>query len=312
MNSWISKFIKPKIKSLFKKKSSESKEALWVTCECKNLVYKDDLFKNLSVCPNCGFHHKISCEERFKILFDKKEFKKISTPSPPDDPLGWKDTKKYTERLKAARKKTNQSDAILIAEGKVNNIEITAGAQNFDFIGGSVGAASGEAFIHGVQNAIDKNTPFIFFTASGGQRMMESAVALSQMSRTVLAVNELKKMSLPYIVIMCNPTSGGVSASFGFIADIIVAEVGATVAFAGRRVIESTVKEQLPPLFQKAEFCLEKGQIDAVIERKYIRNFISTTLEILLKKREAQAISASGTEDVKSQINTKPLKNKSA
>ena len=287
MNSWISKFIKPKIKSLFKKKSSESKEALWVTCECKNLVYKDDLFKNLSVCPNCGFHHKISCEERFKIFFDNGQFRKISTPSGPDDPLQWKDTQKYTERLKAARKKTNQSDAILIAEGKVNNIEITAGAQNFDFIGGSVGAASGEAFIHGVQNAIDKNTPFIFFTASGGQRMMESAVALAQMSRTVLAVNELKKANLPYIVIMCNPTSGGVSASFGFIADIIVAEVGATVAFAGARVISSTVKESLPVGFQKSEYLVGKGQIDLVIERKDIPEKLGILLSILLKKNSA-------------------------
>ena len=162
--NWITKFIKPKIKSLFKKRSSTNKETLWTTCECKNLLYKDDLFKNLSVCPTCGFHHKLSCEDRFKVFFDNKEYETIKTPLPKDDPLKFVDTKKYIDRLKLAREKTNQSDAILIAEGKLSNIQVTVGAQNFDFIGGSVGAASGEAFVHGIQNAIDKRTPFIFFS----------------------------------------------------------------------------------------------------------------------------------------------------
>ena len=218
--NWITKFIKPRIKSLFKKRSSGSKESLWTTCECKNLVYKDDLFKNFSVCPTCGFHHKLGCEDRFKVL-------------PKDDTLKIVDTKKYTDRLKIAREKTNQSDAILIAEGKINNIQVTVGAQNFDFIGGSVGAASGEAFVHGVQSAIDKKTPFIFFSCSGGQRMMESAISLVQMSRTVLAVNELKKKNLPYIVVMCNPTTGGVTGSFASLGDVLIAEPKAIVAFAG-------------------------------------------------------------------------------
>ena len=289
--NWITKFIKPRIKSLFKKKSSESEESLWDTCECKNLVYKDDLLKNLSVCPNCGFHHKLNSEERFKVFFDDNQYEIIKTPIPKDDPLKFVDTKKYTDRLKAARKKTNQSDAVLIAEGLMNNIRVTAGSQNFNFIGGSVGAASGEAFIHGVQNAIDKKTPFIFFSCSGGQRMMESAISLMQMSRTVLAVNELKKKNLPYIVVMCNPTAGGVTGSFASLGDVLIAEPKAIVAFAGRRVIESTVKEELPEDFQTAEFVKEHGGIDLVVERKYLRSTISTILSILLKKKEAKAIS---------------------
>ena len=289
--NWITKFIKPKIKSLFKKRSSETKEALWTTCECKNLVYKDDLFKNLSVCPTCGFHHKINCLDRFSITFDSKEYEIIKTPLPIEDPLKFVDTKKYTDRLKQARKKTNQSDAILIAEGKLNNIQVTIGAQNMSFIGGSVGAASGEAFIHGVQNAIDKKTPFIFFTASGGQRMMESAIALAQISRTVLAVNELKKNNLPYIIIMTNATYGGVTASFASLGDVLIGEKGAHIGFSGPRVIESTVKEQLPSGFQTAEFIKDHGGLDLVVERKYLRSTISTLLSILLKKKEVQAIS---------------------
>ena len=289
--NWITKFIKPRIKSLFRKKSSGTKETLWTTCECKNLVYKDDLFKNFSVCPTCGFHHKLGCEDRFKVFFDNKEYEVIKTPLPKDDPLKFVDTKKYTDRLKLAREKTNQSDAILIAEGKLNNIQVTVGSQNFDFIGGSVGAASGEAFVHGVQNAINKKTPFIFFSCSGGQRMMESAISLMQMSRTVLAVNELKKKNLPYIVVMCNPTTGGVTGSFASLGDVLIAEPKAIVAFAGRRVIESTVKEELPENFQTAEFVKEHGGIDLIVERKYLRSSISTLLSILLKKKEARAIS---------------------
>ena len=288
--NWISKFIKPRIKSLFKKKSSDTKEILWSTCECKNLIYKEDLFKNFSVCPNCGFHHKLTSEDRFKIFFDNKEFEILKTPQPKDDPLKFTDTKKYTERLRLARKKTNQSDAILIAEGKLNNMDVTVGAQNFNFIGGSVGAASGEAFIHGVQNSIDKKIPFVFFSCSGGQRMMESAISLMQMSRTVLAVNELKKNSIPYIVVMTNPTAGGVTGSFASLGDILIAEPKAIVAFAGRRVIESTVKEDLPEDFQTAEFVKDHGGLDLVVERKYLRSTITNLLSILLKKKESQAI----------------------
>ena len=185
----------------------------------------------------------------------------------------------------------NQNDSVLIAEGKLEGLRVTVGAQNFNFIGGAVGAASGEAFIHGVQNAITNQTPFIFFSCSGGQKMQEGAIALMQMTRTVLAVNELKKSNLPYIVVMTNPTTGGVSASFATLGDILIGEPKSVIAFAGRRVIQNTVKEELPEDFQTAEFVKDHGGIDLVVERKYLRSTISTLLSILLKKKEVKNIS---------------------
>ena len=182
--NWITKFIKPKIKSLFEKRSSKVETSLWTTCSCKNLIYSEDMNSNRKVCPKCGEHHKLTCKERFETFFDDKEFEIIKTPLPKDDPLNFEDKKKYTDRLKAARKLTGQDDAVLIASGKVQSIDIIVGAQDFRFIGGSFGAASGEAFIAGAQHAIESNKPYIFFSCSGGQRMHESSIALMQMSRT--------------------------------------------------------------------------------------------------------------------------------
>jgi acetyl-CoA carboxylase carboxyl transferase subunit beta len=286
--NWITKFIKPKIESLFKKKTSDSDQVLWTTCECKNLIYKEDLQKNFNCCPKCGSHHKLSCAERFKIFFDDKEYKLIDTPQPKDDPINFVDTKKYKDRLKTARKITKQDDAVAIATGRVENIQVTVGAQDFRFIGGSFGAASGEAFIHGVQHAIDNKNPFIFFSCSGGQRMMESSIALMQMSRTVLAVNELKKNNIPFIVVLTNPTTGGVTASWAMLGDILIAEPKATIGFAGRRVIQDTVRETLPEEFQTAEYVKDHGGLDLVVERKYLRSTIATLLSVLLKKGETQ------------------------
>ena len=287
--NWITKFIKPKIASLFKKRTADTEHVLWTTCECKNLIYKEDLQKNLNCCPKCGAHHKLTCVERFEIFFDNKEFSLIPTPLPKDDPINFTDKKKYTDRLKSARKITKQDDAVAISTGKVNNIEVTVGAQDFRFIGGSFGAASGEAFIHGIQHAIDNKNPFIFFSCSGGQRMMESAIALMQMSRTVLAVNELKKNNLPYIVVLTNPTTGGVTASWAMLGDILIGEKGAVIGFAGRRVIQDTVRETLPSEFQSAEWVKDHGGIDLVEDRKNLRNTISALISVLLKKEEAQA-----------------------
>ena len=287
--NWITKFLKPKIVSLFKKKSAESDQILWTTCECKNLIYKEDLEKNYNCCPKCGAHHKLSCKERFQIFFDNKEYELIETPFPKDDPLNFVDNKKYIDRWKLARKITKQDDAVAIASGKVENIQVTVGAQDFRFIGGSFGAASGEAFIHGAQHAIENKNPFIFFSCSGGQRMMESSIALMQMSRTVLAVNELKKNNIPFIVVLTNPTTGGVTASWAMLGDILIAEPKATIGFAGRRVIQDTVRETLPEEFQTAEYVRDHGGIDLVIERQFLRSTIGSLLTVLLKKVETQA-----------------------
>ena len=286
--NWITKFIKPKIKSLFEKKSSKIDENLWTTCGCKNLIYKEDLQSNLKCCPKCGAHHKLSCRERFDIFFDNKEYELIESPLPMDDPLKFEDNKKYIDRLKSARKITQQNDAVLIAKGKVKDISVVVGAQDFRFIGGSFGAASGEAFIAGVQHSIENNMPFIFFSCSGGQRMMESSIALMQMSRTALAVSELKKKNVPYVVVLTNPTTGGVTASWAMLGDILIAEPKATIGFAGRRVIQDTVRETLPEEFQTAEYVKDHGGIDLVVERKYLNSTIGTFLSVLLKKAESQ------------------------
>ena len=286
--NWITKFIKPKIKSLFEKKSSKSEENLWTTCGCKNLIYKEDLQSNLKCCPKCGAHHKLSCKERFDTFFDNKEYELIESPLPTDDPLKFEDNKKYIDRLKSARKITKQNDAVLIARGKVRDIDVVVGAQDFRFIGGSFGAASGEAFIAGVQHSIENNMPFIFFSCSGGQRMMESSIALMQMSRTALAVSELKKKNVPYVVVLTNPTTGGVTASWAMLGDILIAEPKATIGFAGRRVIQDTVRETLPEEFQTAEYVKDHGGIDLVVERKYLNSSIGTFLNVLLKKAESQ------------------------
>ena len=287
--NWITKFIKPKIKSLFEKRSSRVEENLWTTCGCKNLIYKEDMDSNQKVCPKCGEHHKLTCVERFQSFFDSKEFELIKTPVPKDDPLNFVDKKKYTDRLKAARKLTGQDDAVLIAKGKVQNINVVVGAQDFRFIGGSFGAASGEAFIAGAQQAIDSKNPYIFFSCSGGQRMHESSIALMQMSRTALAVNELKKKNIPFIVVLTNPTTGGVTASWAMLGDILISEPKSVIGFAGRRVIQDTVRETLPDDFQTAEYVKDHGGLDLIVERKYLNSTIGTLLNVLLKKSEAQA-----------------------
>lgn len=288
--NWITKFLKPKIKSLFQKKSSETTESLWTTCKCKNLILKEELSQNLNVCNKCGWHHPLNSLERFDIFFDNKEYEIIATPLPKSDPLNFVDSKKYIDRLKEARKKTKQDDAILIAQGKVENIDVTVGVQDFRFMGGSFGAASGEAFIHGVQHAINNRTPFIFFVSSGGQRMQESGIALANMARTVIAVNEIKKQKLPYLIVLTSNSMGGVMASWGSLGDIMIGEHGAeNLGFAGKRVIEGTIREKLPDDFQSSSSLLQLGQLDLVVERKYLRSTIGTLLSVLLKKAETQA-----------------------
>ena len=274
-----------RIKKVLKKRPSKEdiENSDWTSC-CKGPILKKDLEDNLWVCSSCGKHHRISCRQRFDIFFGKNKYEILETPQPSEDPLNWKDTKSYKVRLDQARKKTNQNCAVMIAKGSINGIQVTAGAINFDFIGGSVGAAEGEAIIYGVQHAIDNQTPYVFFPCGGGQRMFESPIALANMTRTTLAINELKKNNLPYIVCFTDPTAGGITASFAMLGDIHFAESGCLIAFAGKRVIQATVKEELSQDFQTAEFVEKHGFVDKVINRKDLSKEIGNLLDILLKK----------------------------
>ena len=305
--NWIKKVlhIGEKIKRVIKKRATKEEIASsdWTSC-CKGPILKKDLEDNLWVCDSCGKHHRISCRQRFDIFFGKDNYEILKTPIPQDDPLNWKDSKKYIDRLKDARKKTNQDCAVMIARGEINEINVTAGAINFDFIGGSIGSAEGEAIIYGVQHAMDNNNPFIFFPCGGGQRMHESPIALAQMTRTTLAVNELKKNNLPYLICFTDPTAGGITASFAMLGDIALAEPNSLIAFAGRRVIQATVKEDLPENFQRSEYVQECGFIDLIVQRKDLKEKISSLLSILLKKNSA--ISSETSDEITE--NTEPLR----
>ena len=286
--NWINKIkklgesIKKNINKKFPTKS-ERESSAWTSC-CKGPILKNELEQNLYVCPNCNKHHRISPTQRFDIIFGKNNYEVLKTPIPKDDPLEWTDTKSYKDRLKDARKKTSQDCAVVIAKGNMKGMDVTVGATNFEFIGGSSGAAETEAIIYGVQHAIDKKTPFIFWPCGGGQRMFESPIALAGMTKTTLAINELKQNNLPYLVCFTDPTAGGITASFAMLGDIQFSEPGALIAFAGRRVVQATVKEELPPDFQTAEFLLKHGFVDRIVERKNLSHEIEVLLSILLNK----------------------------
>jgi acetyl-CoA carboxylase carboxyl transferase subunit beta len=288
--NWIKKTLRfgEKIKRIIKKRASKEEIANsdWTSC-CKGPILKKDLEDNLWVCPSCNKHHRISPRQRFDIIFGKNNYEVLKTPIPQDDPLNWNDTKPYTDRLKAARKKTGMNCGMMLVSSNIENIKLTAIASDFDFIGGSVGAAEGEAFLTGIQHAIENEQPFICITSGGGMRMMESLISLSQMTRTTLAINELKKKKLPYIVVLADPTAGGITASYAMLGDIHLAEPGALIAFAGARVIQGTVREELPDGFQRSEYVEKTGFVDLIVERKNLREKIRTLLSILLKKNSA-------------------------
>ena len=282
--NWIKKTLRfgEKVKKLLKKRPTkeEIESSDWTSC-CKGPILKKELEDNLFVCPSCNKHHRINCRQRFDIVFGKNNYEVLETPRPQDDPLQFPN---YKDKLKNARKKTGMDCGIMVIKTKINNINVTACASDFAFIGGSVGAAEGEAILYGIQHAIENQQPFINFTSGGGARMMENLIALSQLTRTTLAINELKKNNLPYFVILCDPTAGGITASYAMIGDLHFAEPGALVAFAGSRVIQGTVKEELPENFQKSEYVQKTGFIDLIVERKDLREKIGSILSILLKK----------------------------
>jgi len=286
--NWITKklfHLSQKIRTVIKKRATkeEIENSDWTSC-CKGPVLKIELENNFWVCPSCNKHHRINCRNRFDIVFGKNNYEILKTPIPQEDPLNWRDAKSYKDRLKDAQKKTGMDCGIMIVNTKIDNINITAAASDFNYIGGSIGQAEGEAILTGIQHAIDNQQPFVIFTSGGGMRMFESIIALSQMTRTTLAINELKKNNLPYLVCITDPTAGGITASYAMLGDITFAEPGALVCFAGKRVIQATVKEELPSDFQKSEYVEKCGFIDLIVHRKDLHEKIASILSILLKK----------------------------
>jgi acetyl-CoA carboxylase carboxyl transferase subunit beta len=285
--NWITKIIKAgeKIKTAIHKRASKDDIAKsdWTSC-CKGPILKKDLENNLFVCPDCMKHHRINPNQRFDILFGKNNYEIFKTPIPNDDPLNWTDSKSYKDRLKSARKKTGLNCSMVVASGSMNSIKLTAIASDFDFMGASIGAAEGEAFLYAVQHAIENKQPLMVVSSGGGMKMQESLISLSQMTRTTLAINELKSNNLPYLVLITDPTAGGITASYAMLGDIHIAEPGSLIAFAGKRVIQGTVKEELPENFQTSEYVQKTGFIDLIVERKDLVEKIGTLLSILLKK----------------------------
>ncbi len=313
--NWITKIIKAgeKIKSAIKKRATKAEIAASKYISCHGVPVEKQLIKeNGYVCPECNFHHFISPTQRFNIAFGENNWKKINSPLVKDeDPYQWEDTKKYKDRLKEAKKITNQDNAILSCEAKIDDIDIVISAVNFKFIGGSISMNEGENVLAAVQTAIEKKCPYVFVSASGGMRMMTNMLSLMQMTRMTIAINELKKNNLPYIVVISNPTTGGLSASIVSTSDICIGEGGpnggATYAFAGRRIVEATTKSELPSDFQTVSWQMSKGQCDMVLDRKDIIPTIGSLLSILLKKNKLQ-----NSKEKKSLIEELPFENKEA
>ena len=285
--NWITKILKAgeKIKTAIHERASKEDIAKsdWTSC-CRGPILKKDLEQNLWVCPDCNKHHRIKPNQRFDILFGKNNYEILETPLPKDDPLGFVDSKPYKERLKNARKKTGLKCSMVVATGSINNIKLTAIASDFDFLGASIEAAEGEAILYAAQYSIENRQPLLICTSGGGMRMQASMISLSQMPRSILAINELKKNNLPYLVLFTDPTAGGITASYAMVGDIHIAEPGALIAFAGARVIQGTVKEELPEGFQKSEYIEKTGFVDLIVERKNLASKIGTLLSILLKR----------------------------
>ena len=275
--NWLTNFVKPKLSALVRKK--EVPENLWNNCpSCANMIHHKDLNENLRVCASCNYHFRMTAEKRIEVLFSKEKFTEIKLDEIPDDPLKFYDKKKYKDRLKEYRKKTGREDAFILGIGDIDNKKAIYGFMNFNFMGGSMGRAVGEGIVRGAQKAIENKFPYIIFTSSGGARMQEGTISLMQMPRTVAAVELLNANKIPYIVVLTEPTTGGVTASFAMLGDITIAEKGSTIGFAGKRVIQDTIREELPFNFQKAEYLYEHGMVDIVVERKNLKKTISSLL----------------------------------
>ncbi len=284
--NWINNYVRPRINSIFSRR--EVPENLWSKCdECGTMLFHRELSDNLNVCTQCGHHMAISPRDRFAGLFDGGIFVEIDVPQPVTDPLGFKDQKKYPDRMKAAQKKTDEKEAMLIAEGEIGRTPIVAAAQDFSFLGGSMGMYVGNAIIAAAERAVELKRPLILFSAAGGARMQEGILSLMQMPRTTVAVQMLKEANLPYIVVLTHPTTGGVTASYAMLGDVQIAEPNALICFAGPRVIEQTIRETLPEGFQRAEYLVDHGMLDRVTPRTELREELITIVRMLMKKSPA-------------------------
>ena len=276
--NWLTNFVKPKLSSLVKRRNVPEK--LWNNCvSCGNMIHHKDLKENLFVCVNCNYHFRMSAEDRIKLFFKDGDYSEIIPDKISDDPLKFIDKKKYKDRLKEYRKKTNRDDAFILIKGKIKDKEIISGLMNFEFMGGSMGRAVGGAIVKGAKIAIEEKLPYVIVTSSGGARMQEGIVSLMQMPRTIAAVDLLNENNIPYIVVLTEPTTGGVTASFAMLGDITIAEQGATIGFAGKRVIQDTIREELPIDFQKAEYLKDHGMVDIVSHRKDLKETLYKVLD---------------------------------
>jgi len=288
--NWISNVVRPKIRNFLNRR--ESPENLWIKCpETGQLVFYKDVESNQFVIPGSNYHMRMGAMARMKSMFDGETWFDIAVPDVPVDPLRFRDERRYVDRLKDARIKTGTTDAIKLGYGKLDGQPVVIAVQDFDFMGGSLGMAAGEAVVKGLQTAVDKSTPFIIFAASGGARMQEGILALMQLPRTTVAVQMLREARKPYLVVLTNPTTGGVTASYAMLGDVQIAEPGALIGFAGPRVIEQTIREKLPEGFQRAEYLKEHGMVDMVVHRHELRATLANLCRLLTKSPAAEAIS---------------------
>ena len=276
--NWLTNFVKPKLSALVSKRNDVPTN-LWQNCpNCGNIIHHKDMYENFHICNSCDYHFRMPVEKRIEMLFSKENFHELQLNKTEDDPLNFTDTKKYSDRLNEYRKKIQRNDAFILGKAQINNNKIIAGFMNFDFMGGSMGRAVGGGIVKGALEATSEKCPYILFTCSGGARMQEGIVSLMQMPRTVAAIELLNNKNIPYIVILTDPTTGGVTASFAMLADITIAEKGSTIGFAGKRVIQDTIREELPVDFQKAEYLQDHGMIDIVVHRKELKKTITDIL----------------------------------
>ncbi len=282
--TWLQKLLPPRIKSTPGGKKQAVPEGLWVKCPaCEAVLYRTDLEKNLNVCPKCSHHARVSARERIEQLLDPEGRFEIGSDVVPVDSLKFKDSRKYPDRLVAALEETGETDALIVMQGSVKNVPLVLAAFEFEFMGGSMGSVVGERFVRGVRVAYENRVPFVCVSASGGARMQEGVNSLFQMAKTAAVLQELTKARLPFVSVLTDPTMGGVSASFAFVADLVIAEPGALIGFAGPRVIEQTVREKLPEGFQRAEFLLEKGALDMIVDRRELRDQLARLLALLTR-----------------------------